>query len=75
MRLDLGGIGKGFAVDQMAALLEEWGLERSLVHGGWSSVLALEPPPDRDGWPLSMSAPGARDREGPGAGLGAAAGR
>jgi len=58
VRLDLGGIGKGFAVDQMAALLEEWGLERSLVHGGWSSVLALEPPPDKDGWPLSMSAPG-----------------
>lgn len=58
VRLDLGGIGKGFAVDRMAALLEEWGLERSLVHGGWSSVLALDPPPGRDGWPLSMSAPG-----------------
>jgi len=59
VRLDLGGIGKGFAVDQMASLLEEWGLERSLVHGGWSSVLALDPPPGRDGWPLSMSAPAA----------------
>jgi thiamine biosynthesis lipoprotein len=58
VRLDLGGIGKGFAVDQMGAVLEEWGLPRSLLHGGWSSVLALEPPPGRDGWPLSMSAPG-----------------
>lgn len=57
VRLDLGGIGKGFAVDRMAALLEEWGLERSLVHGGWSSVVALEPPPERDGWPLTLRAP------------------
>jgi thiamine biosynthesis lipoprotein len=56
-RLDLGGIGKGFAVDRMAALLVEWGLERSLVHGGWSSVAALEPPPEWPGWPLGMSAP------------------
>jgi thiamine biosynthesis lipoprotein len=57
VRLDLGGIGKGYAVDRVAALLEEWGLERSLVHGGFSSVLALEPPPDRDGWPLTLRAP------------------
>ena len=28
VRVDLGGIGKGYAVDLMAELLEEWGLER-----------------------------------------------
>jgi hypothetical protein len=33
VRLDLGGIGKGFAVDRAAALLEEWGVDRALVHG------------------------------------------
>ena len=27
VRVDLGGIGKGYAVDLMAELLEEWGLE------------------------------------------------
>lgn len=59
VRLDLGGIGKGFAVDRMAALVEEWGLERALVHGGRSSVLALEPPRERDGWALDLRAPGA----------------
>jgi thiamine biosynthesis lipoprotein len=58
VRLDLGGIGKGYAVDRLAAVLEEWGLDRALVHGGWSSVLALEPPPDQDGWPLTLSTPG-----------------
>ena len=39
----------------MAELLEEWGVERALVHGGFSSVLALEPPPADEGWPLTLS--------------------
>lgn len=62
VRLDLGGIGKGFAVDAMAEVLNEWGLETSLVHGGFSSVLALEPPADREGWPLTLSDPAAPSR-------------
>ena len=57
VRLDLGGIGKGYAVDLMAELLEEWGLQRALVHGGFSSVLALEPGAEPGGWPLSFSDP------------------
>ncbi len=57
VRLDLGGIGKGFAVDGMADVLEEWGLEQALVHGGYSSMLALAPPADHDGWPLTLSDP------------------
>jgi len=56
--LDLGGVGKGYAVDRVGELLEEWDVPRALVHGGFSSVLALDPPPDRDGWPLTLSAPG-----------------
>jgi thiamine biosynthesis lipoprotein len=58
VRLDLGGIGKGYAVDRVAELLEEWEVRHALIHGGWSSVLALEPPPDADGWALTLSAPG-----------------
>ncbi len=56
-RLDLGGIGKGYAVDRVAELLEEWEVRHALVHGGFSSVLALEPPSERDGWSLTLSAP------------------
>jgi thiamine biosynthesis lipoprotein len=59
VRLDLGGIGKGYAVDRMAELLEEWGLNRALVHGGFSSVLTLDPPDTDDGWPLTLSDPAA----------------
>jgi thiamine biosynthesis lipoprotein len=57
VRVDLGGIGKGYAVDRMAELLAEWDIHHALVHGGFSSVLALEPPPDRDEWALTLSAP------------------
>jgi thiamine biosynthesis lipoprotein len=62
VQVDLGGIGKGYAVDRMAELLEEWGLGSTLVHGGFSSVLALEPPAGREGWPLTLSDPGAPSR-------------
>lgn len=61
VRLDLGGVGKGYAVDLMAELLEEWELPMALVHGGFSSVLALEPP-GGEGWPLTLSDPGEPSR-------------
>jgi thiamine biosynthesis lipoprotein len=57
VRVDLGGIGKGYAIDLVAELLEEWGLERAFVHGGFSSAVALEPPEGSDGWPLTLSDP------------------
>lgn len=62
VRIDLGGIGKGYAVDLMADLLEDWGLERALVHGGFSSVLALDAPAGRHGWPLTLTDPGSPSR-------------
>lgn len=57
VRLDLGAIGKGYAVDRMAELLEEWAIGPALVHGGFSSVLALDPPEGADAWPLTLSDP------------------
>lgn len=57
VRVDLGGIGKGYAVDRMAELLEDWRIGRAFVHGGFSSILALEPPAGLDGWPLTLSQP------------------
>jgi thiamine biosynthesis lipoprotein len=62
IRIDLGGIGKGYGVDQMAALLREWDVDRALIHGGFSSVLALEAPEGAEGWPVTLSDPGDRTR-------------
>jgi len=55
--IDLGGIGKGYAVDRVADLLREWSIETALISGGYSSVLALEAPPGTHGWPLTLSDP------------------
>ncbi len=58
VRLDLGAIGKGYAVDRIADLLEEWEVDQALIDAGLSSVLALEPPTGRAAWPLTLSEPG-----------------
>lgn len=61
VRLDLGGIGKGYAVDRMAEVLDEWEVHSALIHGGFSSVLARDAPPGREGWPITLTAPGPGD--------------
>ncbi len=57
VQVDLGGIGKGYAVDRVAELLREWSIDIALISGGYSSVLALDAPPDTKGWPLTLSNP------------------
>ena len=57
VQVDLGGVGKGYAVDRAAELLREWSIETALISGGYSSVLALDAPPGTEGWPLTLSNP------------------
>jgi thiamine biosynthesis lipoprotein len=54
---DLGGIGKGFALDRMAAILAEWDIASALLSASRSTLLALGPPPDREGWPVCFGPP------------------
>jgi len=63
VQLDLGGIGKGYAVDRMAEVLEDWEITEALLHGGFSSVMVLEPPRNRDGWVLTLSMPGSSNSD------------
>lgn len=42
--LDLGAIGKGFALDRAAECLREWGVTIGCLIAGGSSVLVLDPP-------------------------------
>lgn len=58
VRLDMGAIGKGYAVDRAAEVLEDWEVEQALIDAGYSSVLALEPPSGCEDWPLTISTPG-----------------
>ncbi|MGD9345504.1 MAG: FAD:protein FMN transferase [Candidatus Aminicenantes bacterium] len=57
IHLDLGGFGKGYAIDQMAKLFAEWDIKSVLIHGGRSSALALAEPPGEKGWPVTVSDP------------------
>ena len=57
VQIDLGGIGKGYAVDRMAEFLREWSIDTALISGGYSSVLALDAPKGTKGWPLTLSSP------------------
>jgi thiamine biosynthesis lipoprotein len=57
VQVDLGGIGKGYAVDKMAELLRDWSIDTALIHGGYSSVLALDASAGTKGWPLTLSNP------------------
>jgi len=57
LNLDLGGIGKGYALDIMAGILKEWGLNFAILHSGFSTVLALSAPEEQSGWPVSITHP------------------
>jgi len=56
--LDLGGIGKGYALDCTPEILSDWGVDRVLVHGGTSTALSIGTPPEgqghRKGWPIGI---------------------
>src|SRR5690606_22148860 len=54
--IDLGGIGKGYAVDEAIGLLREAGVERAFLHGGTSTSYGLGQPQDQDGWRVSIDA-------------------
>ena len=53
--LDLGAIAKGEALERAAEVLREAGVERALLHGGTSSVLALGAPPKARGWRVRLA--------------------
>lgn len=53
--IDLGGIGKGFALDKAAAVLREYRIERALLSAGGSTILALDAPENADGWKIGFS--------------------
>lgn len=58
--IDLGGIGKGCAIDKTAALLRQWDIEIALINAGSSTLLALEPPAEKKHWSIRLTNPADR---------------
>ncbi len=54
MLLDLGGIAKGYAVDEAQKVLKKHGVRSALVAGG-GDIAVSEPPPGREGWPIGIA--------------------
>ncbi len=54
MRLDLGGIAKGYAVDEALAVLQKRGLSRALIDAGGDIALG-DPPPGKRGWRIGIA--------------------
>ncbi|MHB1306041.1 MAG: FAD:protein FMN transferase [Limisphaerales bacterium] len=57
MSLDLGAIGKGYALDCAAEILREAGVVSGFLHGGTSSSLAIGRPGDADAWVVAVEDP------------------
>lgn len=56
MRLDLGGIAKGYAVDEAFRVLESRGIRRMLIAAS-GDVRVGEPPPGKAGWNIELADP------------------
>ncbi len=54
MRLDLGGIAKGYAVDQALVELQQLGITRALVNAS-GDMSASGPPPGKPGWLVGVA--------------------
>lgn len=53
MQLDLGGIAKGYAGDEMLRVLRDLGVQRALVAAG-GDIVAGDPPPGAKGWRVGV---------------------
>jgi thiamine biosynthesis lipoprotein len=59
IQLDLGGIGKGYAIERAGEILADLGIVSGIIHGGTSTALALGAPPGSDGWLVAIPQPAA----------------
>lgn len=53
MRLDLGGIAAGYAVDEALRILHKHGVARALVDAS-GDIAAADPPPGQSGWRIEI---------------------
>ena len=51
VRLDLGGIAKGYAIDEGIRILKERGIRSALIDAG-GDIRVTSPPPGKEGWTI-----------------------
>ena len=61
--LDLGAIGKGYALERAAAILREHEVAGALIHAGTSSVYGLGAPPGAGAWRIGIRHPTRPDEQ------------
>jgi thiamine biosynthesis lipoprotein len=54
--IDLGGIGKGYAVDRALDILRSAGIAHAMINAGSSSIAAIGAPPGGTGWRVVLGA-------------------
>ena len=64
MRLDLGGIAKGYAADEALKVLRKHGVSRALIDAGGDLAIG-DPPPGKPGWVIGVQELSAVDRPAP----------
>lgn len=57
VQIDLGGIGKGYALERAAGLLQDAGVENAFLHGGTSSVFAFGRDANGNAWRVAIAHP------------------
>ncbi len=55
--LDLGAIGKGYALERAVELLQDAGVTSAMIHGGTSTVHAIGRPPGDEPWKIAIERP------------------
>jgi thiamine biosynthesis lipoprotein len=60
LQVDLGAIGKGYAVDRATAVLRSHGIECALINSGGSTFCAIGCPPGQSGWLVHLCDPSAQ---------------
>jgi thiamine biosynthesis lipoprotein len=56
LAIDLGGIGKGYAVDRAIEILKADGMTSVMINAGGSSIGAIGTPPGQSGWAVKIAA-------------------